>query len=210
LPYSLNDLACDVPVLLDALDLPSAHIVGMSMGGFIAQLLALNAPQRVRSLTLLMTSSGNPDLPGPSPEAQALLQRRSAPIVNRDALIEAGVLNQQALASPGYPTDAGDVRTRVAAEIDRAYDPGGYLRQRAAILADGDRRDRIRAIDRPTLVLHGEDDPLINVAAGRELAQLIPGAILATYPGMAHEIPAGLAARVADDIAAFVRRIGPC
>ncbi|PKP90331.1 MAG: alpha/beta hydrolase [Alphaproteobacteria bacterium HGW-Alphaproteobacteria-16] len=205
LPYRMSDLGDDVVSLLDALDIARADIFGVSMGGFIAQHVASSHSDRVATLTLVMTSTGNPDLPGPSPEAQALLARRSAGGQDRDALIEQGMFNATVIASPAYPPDLDALRARVTAEIDRAYLPQGYIRQRAAILEDGDRRTRVERISVPTLVIHGTDDPLVPHQGGEELAALIPGARLHLIPGMGHEIPDALAPRIADAVAALSR-----
>ncbi|MFL9841860.1 alpha/beta fold hydrolase [Sphingomonas sp. ST-64] len=205
LPYRLDDLADDVVTLLDALSIPRADIFGVSMGGFIAQHLAFSHPDRVATLTLVMTSTGNPDLPGPSPEAQALLARRSAGGDDRDALIEQGIDNAMVIASPAYPPEPAALRARVTAEIDRAHRPLGYVRQRAAILADGDRSDRVRRISAPTLVIHGTDDPLVPHQGGEALASLIPGAQLRLFEGMGHELPPELNDAIADAVAALSR-----
>jgi pimeloyl-ACP methyl ester carboxylesterase len=198
LPYRIADLASDVVTLLDSLGIPKAHLLGMSMGGFIAQHLAADHPTHVASLTLIMSSSGNPALPPPSAEAQALLSRRSGDgVATRDALIDQAVLNAQVIASPAYPTDPGSFRLRAAAEIDRAYRPAGYVRQRAAIMADGDRRAMLSRIKTRTLVIHGKADPLVPHKAGEELARLITGATLRSIEGMGHEIPDQLAADIA-------------
>ncbi len=203
LPYRVSDLGDDVVILLDSLGIARADIFGVSMGGFIAQHVAFSHPDRVATLTLVMTSTGNPDLPGPSPDAQALLARRSEGEHGRDALIEQGIFNATVIASPAYPPDPDALRARVTAEIDRAYLPQGYVRQRAAILADGDRRDWVKRITAPTLVIHGKDDPLVPHEGGEELAALIPGAKLKLFPGMGHEIPEVLIPSIADAVAAL-------
>lgn len=203
LPYSMSDLGDDVVTLLDALGIARADIFGVSMGGFIAQHVAFSHPDRVATLTLVMTSTGNPDLPGPSPDAQALLARRSTGGNDRDALIEQGIFNATIIASPAYPPDPDALRRRVTAEIDRAHLPQGYVRQRAAILADGDRRARVKRITAPTLVIHGTDDPLVPHQGGEDLTALIPGAELKLFPGMGHEIPEALVPVIADAVTAL-------
>jgi len=200
-PYRLTDLAGDVITLLDWLGIARADILGVSMGGFIAQHVASAHADRVATLTLVMSSTGNPALPAPSAEAQALLARRSVGGHDRDDLIEQGVLNALAISSPAYPPDIKALRARVTAEIDRAYLPQGYVRQRAAILVDGDRSELVRHIAVPTLVIHGTQDPLIPHPGGEELAALIEGSRLLLFPGMGHEIPDELAATIADEVA---------
>lgn len=205
LPYRLADLASDVVTLLDGLGIERAHVFGASMGGFIAQHVAADHAARVASLTLVMTSTGNPALPPPSAEAQELLARRSNAEGTREGLIEQGVFNAQVIASPAYPPDPEALRARVTAEIDRAHHPAGYVRQRAAILADGDRRELVMRIAAPTLVIHGTDDPLVPHAGGEELAALIAGASLHLFPGMGHEIPEQLVPLIADLVASHAR-----
>lgn len=205
LPYRLSELCDDVVTLLDHLALARADVLGVSMGGFVAQHVASAHPDRVATLTLVMTSTGNPALPPPSAEAQALLVRRSAGGQGRDELIESGVFNAMVIASPAYPPDPEAVRARVTAEIDRAHRPQGYVRQRAAILADGDRSERVRRIAAPTLVIHGTHDPLVPHQGGEELASLIPGARLLLFEGMGHEIPDALVPQIADAVADLSR-----
>jgi len=201
IPYTLHDMAGDAVTLMDALGVERAHVVGTSMGGFIAQHLAFGWPDRVKSLTLIMTNSGNPGLRSPDEKVLAVLAERSNPNEDRATQIERNVVNQTVIGSPGYPFDPDALRRRIKAEMERGGTPESYARQRAAILADGDRRERVAKITAPTLVLHGEADPLIPVDGGIELAQLIPGARLILYPGMGHEIPEQLAKKVAVDIA---------
>lgn len=203
LHYRLSDMAGDVISLLDGLEIDRAHVLGVSMGGFIAQHVAADYADRVASLTLIMTSTGNPDLPGPSADAQALLARRGANSGAREGLIEQGVFNASVIASPGYPPDPAALRARVSAELDRSHRPAGYIRQRAAILADGDRRNLVERISAPTLILHGTDDPLVSHAGGEDLAGHIADSELHLFPGMGHEIPEQLVPHFAKLIAAM-------
>lgn len=203
LAYTLGDMADDVATLMDALGVGSAHVVGTSMGGFIAQLVAIRHPERVRSLTLVMTSTGNPDLPGPPPEVQAMLASRGEPGVSAT---DQAVANARLIASPGYPFDEERVRARIAAEAERGSNGDSYLRQRAAILAGGDRRADLAKLDVPTMVLHGDADLLVRVEAGRDVAANIPGAELRIYPGMGHEIPEPLVPEIVEAIATIAAR----
>jgi pimeloyl-ACP methyl ester carboxylesterase len=207
LPYTLDDMAADVVTLLDALAIERAHVVGRAMGGYIAQLFAARYPGRVRSLTLIMSSTGNPDLPGPTPEMQAMLAVRASGEQDPETMVAQGLAFAQRLSGPVYKIDPDRVRNRILLELDRGYTSGGYARQLAAIMADGDRRQRIQHIRAPTMILHGEADPLVNVAGARELAATIPGSALRTFPHMGHEIPDQLIPHVVKAIC-DVARIG--
>ena len=192
-PYSLDDMALDAVGLLDALKIDSAHIVGVSMGGMIAQLLAADHPTRVRSLTSIMSSSANPALPPAKPEARAIIGTPAPnPFENRDAFLERAVTSARVLGSPGYRVPEEIIRERAAADAERSYYPQGFARQYAAILASPDRRAKLQTITAPSVVLHGEDDALVPVEAGKDTAANIPGAELITVPGMGHDVPPGL------------------
>lgn len=191
-PYTLEDMALDAVGLLEALQIDSAHFVGVSMGGMIAQLAAVNYPARVRSLTSIMSSSGSRHLPGPKPAVlrQALFGHKSH--MNREQAIDYLVRFCSLVASPGFPT-AEDERRRLCTEwVSRAFDPQADRRQFAAMTADGDRSERLARIRAPTLVLHGGDDPLIPVAGGRHTAACIAGSRLEIIPGMGHDLPEAL------------------
>lgn len=187
-PYSLDDLASDALGLLDALGVAEAHVVGLSMGGMIAQLLAARQPQRVLSLTLWMTGSGHPGLPQPSLALQMRMIRRPDGR-DREARVRHGVQTWQLIGSPAYPTPEPLLRAQVERYVDRAYYPRGTARQTAAILAARSRRALLRGLRMPTQVIHGEDDPLVPVGAAHDLARHIPGAKLHLIPGMGHDIP---------------------
>ncbi|TDD60943.1 alpha/beta hydrolase [Kribbella antibiotica] len=199
--YALDDMAADAAGLLDALGIGAAHIVGGSMGGMVAQLIAINHPDHVRTLTSIMSSSGNPELPGPSPE---LIQRLMAPAPDPqedlDAFLDHQVANAQLTQSPDYPTDAQELRAQFASDFNRSYDPAGAVRHQTATFAATDRRTGLRAVAVPTLVIHGEADPLIPVAAGRDTAGTIPGARLLLIPGMGHDLAPQLLSQYADAI----------
>ncbi len=201
LSYHLTDMAADAVALLDAMGLPQAHVVGVSMGGMIAQLVAATYPERVLSLTSIMSTTSNPKLPPPGKAALAALNAPVPPEGGVDAYVEVGQMRAAAIGSPGYPPDLERQRKRLAAEYTRAFHPTGPVRQYAAILADGDRRKRLKKITAPTLVIHGEDDPLITVHGGQDTAASIAGARLITYPGMGHDIPLALVDDMADAIA---------
>lgn len=191
-PYSLADMAADAFGVLDALGVERAHVVGASMGGMVAQRMALAAPQRVLSLTSLMSSSGARHLPGPRREVlQVLFSRPKAP--TEEAVLAHYVRLFQAIGSPGYPSTPGELRERILLSLRRGgYRPRGSTRQLAAIAADTRRAQELPGIRVPTLVLHGEDDPLVPLACGVDTAQRIPGARLATVPGMGHDLPPGV------------------
>jgi pimeloyl-ACP methyl ester carboxylesterase len=199
--YSLDDLAADAVGLLDALGIRAAHIVGGSMGGTVAQLIAINHPEHVRTLTSIMSSTGNPDLPGPAPELiQQLLAPAPDPHEDLDAFLDHQVANAQLTQSPDYPTDPQELRAQFASDFNRSYYPAGALRHQTATFAATDRRTGLRTVSVPTLVIHGEADPLIPVAAGRDTAETIPGARLLLIPGMGHDLAPQLLSQYADAI----------
>lgn len=203
--YSLKDMADDAAALLDQLGISRAHVAGASMGGMIAQLMAIHHPDRVQSLISVMSSTGNRRLPRAKPEAMAVLTKRPAS-TDPEALLDFAVQAAKAIGSPGYPQSEERVRQRARADLERSYSPNGYVRQLAAIVADGDRRSRLANITAPTLVIHGEDDALVPVEAGKDTAAHIPGAELMLIPGMGHDLPLGLVDVLADAIAGFAQR----
>jgi pimeloyl-ACP methyl ester carboxylesterase len=198
-PYRLSDMAADAAGLLDALELEAAHVVGASMGGMIAQTLALEHPARVRTLTSIMSTTGHPDLPPARPEAMALLMTPVPP--EREAQIARSVQASRVIGSPGYPSDEAELRALAERAFERGVNPPGFARQLVAILASGSRRDALRAVRTPTLVIHGADDPLVPVEAGRDTAASVPGAELLEIPGMGHDLPRALWPVVVDAIA---------
>jgi pimeloyl-ACP methyl ester carboxylesterase len=201
-PYRLEDMANDVVGLLDRLQVERAHILGISMGGMIAQHVAIAHPQRARSLISVMSSTGNPDLPVPSPEMRARLVETAA---TPEALIALNAANRVAFGSPAYPESLDERMTAARAAYERSYRPDGVARQMQAVIADGSRVDRLRRLSVPTLVIHGADDPLIPVAAGHDTAAAIAGARLEIIAGMGHNIPTALAPRIVEIVVAFVR-----
>jgi pimeloyl-ACP methyl ester carboxylesterase len=186
--YTVDDMAADGAAVLDAAGTGKAHIVGVSMGGMIAQLFAANYPARTLSLTSIMSNTGNPNLPPPN---VALLNTR--PLDPSDPnFIADTVARAEAIGSPAYPWPPGALAARARAEAERGFNPPGVQRQMAAVRASGDRRQRLATIKAPTMVLHGEADPLVPVIGGRDTAANIPGAELITIPGMGHDLPPAL------------------
>jgi len=206
-PYALADMADDSASLLDALGIARAHVVGASMGGMIAQHFAARHPGKVLSLTSVMSSTGHRKLPKSTREAQKVLIRRPKG-TDEEALIAHGMWAARTIGSPGYPAAEQRLRQRIQANLRRSIYPEGVFRQLAAIVADGDRRDMLKGIAAPTLVLHGEADPLVPVAHGHDTAAHIPGARIETIPGWGHDLPVELLDRLADAIAAHAHAAG--
>lgn len=205
LPYRLSDMAADAAGLLGALGIDSAHVVGGSMGGMIAQLMAIEHAPRVRTLTSIFSTTGNPRLPRPRPEAMKALLDRAPPGATLDDVIPIGIRVARAIGSPAYPTPEERLRERIARDFHRSFYPEGPARQIAAIMDDGDRRKRLTKVIAPTLVIHGTDDPLVPVEGGRDTAKAIPGAKLHEIPGMGHDLPLELVDEIAAAIAAHAR-----
>jgi pimeloyl-ACP methyl ester carboxylesterase len=203
--YTLSDMAADTVGLLDALGLASVHLVGASLGGMIAQTIAIEHRARVRSLTSMMSTTGNRAVGQPRP---AGLQAFAAPPVHtREDVIERTVAVTRLIGSPGFPADEDEVRARSARAFDRNYDPVAMVRQAVATLASGDRTPRLRALDVPTLVIHGTDDVICDVSGGRATAQAVVGAELVVIEGMGHNLPRALWPRFVDAIAGLVERV---
>lgn len=205
-PYTLQDMAADCIGLLDALAIERAHVVGASMGGAIAQIISALYPQRVLSLTCLMTTSGHPDLPPPTPEASRALFAPLPEKRDKESLVEDAIRRFLAVASPSYPSCPQRLLDSFNAEHERGYHPRGVARQLAAFLASDHRRELLQTITAPTLVLHGADDPLIPVACGYDVAAHIPGAEIRVIEGLGHDLPLALTEEFADAIAAVARR----
>ncbi len=201
-PYLLEDLANDAVGLLDALDIDRAHMVGASMGGMIAQVLAAKFPQRTRSLVSIMSTSGRRGLPMGKPEAVAMLSAQpEGP--SREQLVEHGMKLRTVIGSPGFPSDPAELRALVERNIDRRYYPAGAARQYLAVMASGDRVDLLKTVKVPTLVLHGADDPLLPVDGGKDVASLVPGAKIETFPGWGHDIPKEMVPKLVASISKF-------
>lgn len=207
-PYTLADMAADGIGLLDALGIDKAHIVGASMGGMIAQHMAFSHPERVLSLTSIMSTTGNRKLPSGTREAISVLTKRPESS-DEDVLIEHGLKVARAIGSPAYPGDEQRLRERTRELLKRSFYPAGMPRQFAAIVADGDRRERLRSVKAPTLVIHGEADPLVPLAGGHDTHRTIAGSKLKTVPGMGHDLPLELVDEIADAIAEHVRAAVP-
>jgi pimeloyl-ACP methyl ester carboxylesterase len=188
---------------LDALGIERAHIVGASMGGMIAQIIAAEHPDRAKSLVSIMSSSGNPALPHPDPKVlRALLRPRPR---NRERAIRQAMELYRMIGSPGFPTSEVELRAKVERSISRCYYPEGVTRHLLAVQTSGSRVEMLRGIRLPTLVLHGGDDPLIPVEAGKDTAANIPGAKLRIIPGMGHDLAGGLVPILVDAIAEHCR-----
>lgn len=207
-PYCLADMARDALGVLDALGIAQAHVCGASMGGMIAQHLAATAPQRVASLTLMMTTSGARSLPKPRWALQRTLMSRPAG-PGEDAAVAWIVHLFGAIGSPGYPANADTLRERALTSVRRAWHPAGSARQLLAIVADGDRTPLLARITAPTRIVHGLDDPLVPVASGQQLAQHIAGAQTDFIPGMGHDLPDMLLGHFATGIAENAARAHP-
>jgi pimeloyl-ACP methyl ester carboxylesterase len=195
-PYSLQDMADDAVGVLSALGIARAHVVGMSMGGMVAQLMAAGCPARVLSLTSIMSSSGRRGLPGAAPAVRRALVRRPRDGGDLDAAIDHTVQLFQAIASPAYPTAEKHLRRRVARALRRNCCPGGIVRQILAVAASGDRTPLLQTIRVPALVIHGAADPLVPLPCGVATAAAIPGARLAVIEGMGHDLPSQLLERL--------------
>ncbi len=203
-PYTLSDMAADTAALLDGLGIKSAHIVGASMGGMIAQTLAIEHPAKVRTLTSIMSTTGNPALPPATPEAMAVLL--SPPVTGREENIERAVSVFRTIGSPGFAFDEAMVRDIAGRSFDRGFHPEGVARQLVAILASGNRKERLASVRVPTLVIHGNKDPLVPFEGGVDTAEAIPGAKLVEIDGMGHDFPRAVWPRIIDEICALAAR----
>ncbi len=194
-PYSLHDMALDALGVLDALRIDQAHVVGVSMGGMIAQRLALLAPARVLSLASIMSSSGARGLPEARPEVTRVMLSRPAG-KGMDAAVDHSVRLFRAIGSPGFPMREAELREIVGAAARRSLHPQGILRQMVAVLADRARADALAGVTAPALVVHGRADPLVPFACGEDTARRIPGARLVGIDGMGHDLPPGVVERL--------------
>ncbi|MEU4689944.1 alpha/beta hydrolase [Actinoplanes sp. NPDC023714] len=204
--YTLADMADDAVAVLDDLGWPNAHVVGVSLGGMIAQTLAIRHPGRVRTLTSL-SSTPSPRIGRPHPRAMAALA--NLPVHDREAAARQMVRVFRAIGSPGYPHDEEWIRDAARHSFDRAHDPNGVRRQLSAIVSAQDRRPGLRGLRLPALVVHGAADPLVRLSGGRATAKAVPGAKLVVYPGMGHDLPAALQPVIVKEIAGVVRQWTP-
>lgn len=198
--YTLEDMADDTAALLGALGIEAAHVVGASMGGMIAQALAIRHPARVLSLCSIMSTTGAPGIGQPTPEAVAVLLRE--PATDWDGYLAGALETARVIGSPGFPFGEERIRARAARSWERGYHPEGVARQMAAILAASDRTEALGRVRVPTLVIHGDGDPLVTPGGGEATAQAVPGARLLSIQGMGHDLPPEVWGEVVDAIAA--------
>ena len=201
-PYLLSDMAADAASVLDAAGVASAHILGISMGGMIAQQFVIDFPARTLTLTSIMSTTGSPMVGQPTEAALGALLR--APATSRDAAIESDVETWRIISSPDFPFREDEIRSRAGVAHDRGYHPVGTNRQLAAILASGDRTEHLGALDIPTLVIHGTKDPLVQPSGGEATAAAIPGARHVTFEGMGHDLPLELVPAIVEEILAHI------
>ena len=205
IPYRLSDMANDAAGLLDALGIAKAHVVGASMGGMIVQLMAINHPDKLLTMTSIMSTTGNRRLPPPQPQAMKALLNRAPANATLDQVLPIGLSVSRAIGSPAYPADEADIKRRVERDFTRSFYPQGAARQISAIMDDGDRRKRLAKVTTPTLVIHGVHDPLVPVEGGRDTAAAVPGATLLEIEGMGHDLPLELVEQIADAVAAHAK-----
>ncbi len=205
-PYTLNDMADDAVAMLDELGIQSAHISGASMGGMIAQLIALRHPHKTRSLISLMSTTSDPALPRSDPRAQEALMSK-APSEDKDAVVEHAVKTRLVIASPGFPEDQSAVRARFAMNYDRSYYPEGAIRQWAAVMASPPRTEMLKTLNCPTLVIHGDADILIKPEAGHHTAACVPGAELKIIEGWGHNMPIAAVSAITGPMIEFMQRV---
>ena len=205
--YDLSDMAADAAAILTAVGIERAHIVGASMGGMIAQLVAADHPDKTLSLTSIMSTTGNRALPPAKPEAMAVLNTPAPnPHEDMEGYLASSIAAAHVIGSPGYPFNEADQRAFAKANALRSYYPVGFLRQYAAVLASPDRRPKLATIAAPSLVIHGEADALVPVDGGKDTAANIPGAELLLIPGMGHDLPPALYDTVVDAIDRVAQR----
>ncbi len=187
LPYTMDDLADDCIGLLDALGIQSAHLVGASMGGMIVQTVGWRHRERVRSITSIMSTTGDPSLPPPSPEALSVLF--PPPVSGKDEYVENALKSWEVVRGSGYVQDIDRIRKRSERSWDRCYAPEGVERQMAAILGQGSRKAQLSELSVPFLVIHGTDDPLLSQECGQDTADTVSGAEIILIDGMGHDMP---------------------
>jgi pimeloyl-ACP methyl ester carboxylesterase len=203
-PYQLEDMMRDVIALLDALKLSEVHVVGASMGGMIAQLIAIHYPQRVTSLISIMSTTGYKALPAVDKNISQILMQKPASTDYKDCM-DYHIKKWQVIGSPDYPQSDAYIHEYVDSILQRGITGQGTLRQFLAIMVAGNRQDALARLSIPSLVIHGDSDGLINVAGGKATAEAIPNAKLKIYPGMGHDFPLELIPNIVDDIIAHVK-----
>jgi pimeloyl-ACP methyl ester carboxylesterase len=199
-------MAADAAGLLDALGIGAAHVVGSSLGGMVAQTLAIEHPERVLSLASISSTTGDSSVGEATPAGIEALT--AVPPENRDGYVATLVEARRKIGSPGFPFDEDRARRIAGRSFDRGFHPKGTVRQAIAVVASGDRTERLREIRVPTVVIHGEDDPLIGLSGGRATAAAIPGAKLVVVPGMGHDFPEGVWERVVHEVTRNARSPG--
>lgn len=199
-PYTLSDMASDAAGLLEALGIDTAHVCGASMGGMIVQQMAIDHGPRIRSMTSIMSSTGNPDLPQSTPEARAALTSPAGTTL--EEVLDRAVANNRVIGSPAYQAPEEDIRARAKFDFERSFYPVGVARQMAAIAATGNRKPGLQDIAIPTLVIHGKADPLVPVEAGIDTHQAIAGSTLRLFEGMGHDLPEELWPDIVEAISA--------
>jgi len=204
--YSLDDMADDVLALQSHLGLPKFHVVGASMGGMIAQIVAIKAPEQCLSLTSIMSTTGNPKLPTLSKRVAKFFMSKPPGTSDEDKL-NYQITKWKVVGSPQYPTPDEQLKSYVQSQLERGITFGGTTRQLASIIAADDRTERLKQLKVPTLVLHGECDELVDVAGGRATAEAVPGAKFIGYPGMAHDLPQALAKDLTEQIAIHAKQV---
>ena len=202
-PYALRDMAADAIGLLDALEIDKAHVLGVSMGGGIVQEMAINHPGRLRTMTSIMSSTGDPGLPQATPEAMGVLL--APPPKTKEEYFEAYKRTWTVLRGPGFPLDEAKDMERAAHNWERGLNPPGVARQLAAILASGNRTDALKGVGIPTLVIHGDADPLVRLEGGRATAKAIPGAKLLVVERMGHALPISMWPQLIEAITGHAR-----
>jgi pimeloyl-ACP methyl ester carboxylesterase len=206
-PYTVQDMACDARGVLDALQVERAHVIGASMGGMIAQAFAATWPERCRSLVSIMSTSGDRRLPWADLRVLRKLLARPPRDGSFEQLVEHYVRLFRALSGPGFPIDDETLRARLQRSLRRSFKPAGTVRQLLAIAASGDRSAQLQRIRCPALVLHGDADPLVPLAHGRDCARKIPGARLDVVPGMGHDLPPSLVPLLTEHVLAHLRAV---
>ncbi len=204
-PYTLDDMADDAVGLLDHLDVPAAHVCGASMGGMIVQTMAIRHRQRVRSVTSIMSATGNPEVPPGTPEAMAALMSPAGTTL--DEVLDRAVAIGKVIGSPAYPRNEADVRARARRAYERSYYPVGVARQMAAVAAGGNRKPRLQTLSVPALIIHGKADPLVPLEGGLDTHDALKGSELVVIEGMGHDLPEAVWPQVVEPIARLTTQV---